>query len=134
AVPTRCTPSIRTNSICSRSAASGSSSAIRIFRSLSSVIVVNRHGERRFITSNDWAETDIGPVAEMRPKPLRYIGQAKSGALVSRCPRLLGSSAEGAVGHIQLHAAAIQPAGANGKFDALGRGRHAIFDRVFNQW
>ena len=136
AVPTRSTPSIRASSSCSRSAASGSSSAIRILKRLRQSSVVHRHGERNLDSRlGDRAEAAVGAAAETRLEPLADVGEAEPGALVRR-DRGGDSSGRPARARLMTSSCIRPPSrrrAAIVKIDRLAGRRDAIFDRILDQ-
>src|SRR5699024_6868557 len=85
AVPTSCAPSARASSNWSRSAASGSSSAIRTRNGFGSAIRLDRHCERNLeLAVVHRAIAASRAVAPSGFEPLADVAEAKAGAFVGR--------------------------------------------------
>src|SRR5690349_13541332 len=127
AVPTSCAPSARARSSCKRSAASGSSSAIRTLRERASAILFHGQSKRDLVAAaGHRPEPATCSSTEAGVEPLTDVCQAKSGALVRRRGKLVLAAVLQAIADFQDHAVIVQMAGLYTDHHGLAAFRDAI--------
>src|SRR5205085_5860449 len=135
AEPTRSIPSQRASSNCSRSAASGSSSAIRTLSSVgSSIFAIQRQCQEDTITAiRHRAKFALSSRAEARRQPLTNISDANTNAIRRLPPlcRFVGRPA--AVGDFDGEATRPRLACHDFQRDLIARRRDAVLDHILDQ-
>src|SRR5687767_7055596 len=133
AVPMRSTPEHLASSSCSRSAASGSSSAINILSSGSSPIgpVQRQRHDHPIATTVDGSEVALRRVAEAGPQALADVAEAEAGAF-GRILALARQSVLAAVADFHLDPAGTGLLRRNAQDDFVAGRRDSVLDRILD--